>query len=157
MCNRQRKDDVQVIGLWLPNGLDTGPQAGRRATPFRGIDGPRQDRLSRPGVRGPDRWDRLLSSHARPGRVAWPARLGGGAYATVGRRDDRRGVDDAACRIAVRQPRAACRSVAPDAASASRSSRQPAAEKRSVVTARRKTGARAGSDVRRQAWEWATA
>jgi hypothetical protein len=31
------------------------------------------------------------------------------------------------------------------------------AEKRSVVTARRKTGARAGSDVRRQAWEWATA
>jgi hypothetical protein len=32
MCNRQRKDDVQVIGLWLPNGLDTGPQAGRRAT-----------------------------------------------------------------------------------------------------------------------------
>src|SRR5215469_13251247 len=52
---------------------------------------------------GPDRWDRLLSSHARPGRVAWPARLGGSAYATVGRRDDRRGVDDAACRIAVRQ------------------------------------------------------
>jgi hypothetical protein len=47
--------------------------------------------------------------------------------------------------------------VAPGAASASRSSRQPAAEKRSVVTARRKTGARAGPDVRRQAWEWATA
>ena len=53
--------------------------------------------------------------------------------------------------------RAACRSMAPGAASASRNSRQPAAEKRSVVTARRKTGARAGPDVRRQAWEWATA
>jgi hypothetical protein len=145
----------------------------------------------------------LVALHGQPGWVAALTPLSG-------RRDDRRGVDDAACRIAVRQSRrppavvllvigsvaslaanvavaeptltgrviaawpsfaligsyellmrqvrrAACRSMAPGAASASRSSRQPAAEKRSVVTARRKTGARVGPDVRRQAWEWATA
>ena len=40
----------------------------------------------------------LVALHGQPG---WVAAL----YATVGRRDDRRGVDDAACRVAVRQSR----------------------------------------------------
>lgn len=159
---------------------------------------------------GPDRWDGLLSSHARPGRVAWPAGwvaaltplsvdgmiVAASTTLLAESRSGSRGgllpwvllvigsVASLAANVAVAEPtltgrviaawpsfaligsyellmrqvrRAACRSVARGAASASRSSRQPAAEKRSVVTARRKTGARAGPDVRRQAWEWATA
>ena len=62
-----------------------------------------------------------------------------------------------AANVAVAEPTLTGRVIAAWPSSASRSSRQPAAEKRSVVTARRKTGARAGPDVRRQAWEWATA
>src|SRR5436190_809625 len=75
----------------------------RRSDGARGsVDKAYDDRLR--GDTGADRRHGLIPSYAPAGRAAWAAGLGGGAHATVGGRDDRRGIHDVAGRLPQRRP-----------------------------------------------------